>query len=307
MALNTFGGGPNDVTVDANGTTVGGVQLTAWTTKARTQQVTELYAVDGITLLPGYVTSSNEAAPRRGRWVFKAPDLHSVLWMWDGNPANEPWPVAAVEVSQKVGDAITKSDKAVQDAASAVSTANAASSAASAANARSTDAMDTAQAAADEIGSVKAQQDNLVATAPTIDELVQTVVLPSWGTTTSAVESSNVTHTIWIAPFACTLVWAALSFEYLNIPESDTNYWQLQFTRSRDGATADIVSKTTRPLASGGEGVTARRCWDFEGMAWSTANAELLPGDLVLLRTAKTGAPPNIQLPATIVFRYVPA
>lgn len=151
MALNTFGASPDDVTTDSDGTTVGGIQLTVWTTKSRSVQVNSLYAVDGVTPLPGYVTSSTAAPPARGRYEFKASDSYSLLWLWDGNPANEAWPIAAQEALADVGPAILKADQASVDAAAAQASAASADSKATTADNRSTDALTEAQAARDDV------------------------------------------------------------------------------------------------------------------------------------------------------------
>ena len=154
---------------------------------------------------------------------------------------------------------------------------------------------------------MKTQLDAVQSTGPTIDELVQTVVIPAWGTVSSATENGPVTHTVWIAPFDCSITWAAMSFDYWTLPENDTDYWQFQLTRGRGTDRANIVSKTTQTTGTGGEGITARTFWGFSGFVWDTNAAKMTAGDLLLLRTAKTGAPIDVQLPMTITFRYVPA
>lgn len=168
-------------------------------------------------------------------------------------------------------------------------------------------ARDEAQAAADSAASLKTQLDAVQSTVPTIDELVQTVVISTWGTAGSTVENGPVTHTVWIAPFDCSITWAAMSFDYWTLAESDSNYWQFQFTRGRGADRANIVSKTTMSTGSGGEGITARTFWGFSGFVWDTNAAKMQAGDLLLLRTAKTGSPADVQLPMTVTFRYVPA
>lgn len=126
MALWTFGGGTADVTVDeSTGATAGGVQLTAWTSRTGGVQVTDLYDVDGVTALPGYVTSQVSTDPSvRGRVLFKAPDAYSALFLWDGDPGHDRWGVLAVEVTTLLKGAIDKSGQALTDAASAQATAD---------------------------------------------------------------------------------------------------------------------------------------------------------------------------------------
>lgn len=147
MALNTFGGGPNDVVQDSDGTTVGGVQLTVWTTKSRAVKVMSLFELDGVTPLPGYVMSSTAAVPARGRIEFMAPDAYSLLWLWDGNPANDPWAVPAQEALTDIALAITKADLASANAATASVDAAAAVAASTTADNRSTEALAKAEQA----------------------------------------------------------------------------------------------------------------------------------------------------------------
>ena len=104
MALNTFGGTPADVVTDTAGNVValdgGGspIELTVYTSAARTTQVTALFAMDGTTPLPGYVVPVNDpGGPNHGRLRFKASDAYPALWLWDGNPASDSWLIWARE------------------------------------------------------------------------------------------------------------------------------------------------------------------------------------------------------------------
>lgn len=111
MALNTFGGTPADVVTDATGNVValdtGGdpIELTVYTSAARTTQVTALFAMDGTTPLPGYVTPVNDpGGPNHGRLRFKASDAYPALWLWDGNPGSDSWLIWSREAPSQLND-----------------------------------------------------------------------------------------------------------------------------------------------------------------------------------------------------------
>lgn len=209
-------------------------------------------------------------------------------------------------------EAITAGAASAAAAAASATTASgyataAATSAASAASAATTAAAAAVAPLSTQVTGLTAQQTALEQTTLGIDEIAYPILIPSWGTTPAAVESSGVTHTIWIAPFSCTVTGFIASFDYWNFTANDTNYWSIDLTRSRAGTTATMVTKTTKTPGSGGEGVTARRPWDYAGQTWNTTNAQMVAGDLLLLRTGPTGTPANLQLPLTGVLRVIPA
>lgn len=158
MALNTFGGSPSDVLTNSAGDVIarytGGanagqpIRLTVWTSQDRSTQVTTLYAMDGVTALPGYVTPvTSLSSANYGRVMFRASDAYAALWLWDGNPASDPWLVWARETPGRVSGAVTQAAEAADDAAAASAAAVNAAQVAGAADSRSRAAMDTADAA----------------------------------------------------------------------------------------------------------------------------------------------------------------
>ena len=156
-----------------------------------------------------------------------------------------------------------------------------------------------------DLDAVKAQQDALTGSAVTVSELVQSGIIASYSSTATPAsqEASGASHSLWIAPFACTITWAALSFEYWSRTLDNTNYWQFVLQRYRAGAYAQIVAKDTRV---GSEAITARTPWQFTGASFNLTNATLQENDILILSTVKGGAPPAIQWPMQYTFRYQP-
>lgn len=155
MALNTFDSliqdpAGNSVAVYSSGPSAGQpIQLTCWTTVERTTQVTALYAMDGTTLLPGYVSPVNSpGTAEHGRIHFKASDAYPALWLWDGNVANTPWLVWSRQVPAQTATAISQSAAALVAATAAAGAVADAVDTADAAEARSIDAETAAAEAA---------------------------------------------------------------------------------------------------------------------------------------------------------------
>lgn len=151
MALFTFGGGTADVVTNASGDVQPGVQLTVWTSSSRTTQITALYEDDGVTPLPGYVTTDAQ-----GRYLFRASDAYTSLWLWDGNPSITPWLVIAHEAVDQIGEAITQAAQASADASTALAGATTATATSEAAETRSVAAEAAAEQALETVDAVAA-------------------------------------------------------------------------------------------------------------------------------------------------------
>lgn len=123
MALTLYGGGPADITTDATGQVVGGVQMQVWTARTGGARVTDLRGTDG-TQLPGVVTSATTAGPDEGRVQFQASDEYLVLWMDRGY--GDRWQVVTSRLMELTQIAINTSSSAAATAASAASDATAA-------------------------------------------------------------------------------------------------------------------------------------------------------------------------------------
>lgn len=116
MALRTFGGGPADITSDATGQVVPGVQLQVFNAAVGGQRVTELYDTTG-SPLPGVVTSSDDPQ-KLGRIEFAAAEEYSVLFLDPGYGMR--WVVPAREAFNLTAAAVAKAERAIELAENAV-------------------------------------------------------------------------------------------------------------------------------------------------------------------------------------------
>lgn len=131
MALNTFGGGPADITTDSSGNVVGGIQLKAYTAPNGGQRVTALFDTEGEPL-PGAVVSSVEGDDI-GRVLFQASDSYDQLFLDSGKgprwvvPSREVFSATSIALSKASEaldvseDAYEKSDTALRSATDALS------------------------------------------------------------------------------------------------------------------------------------------------------------------------------------------
>lgn len=109
MALRTFGGGPADVTSDANGDVITGVTLQVYTAVVGGQRVTELYDRNG-TPLPAVVISSSEA-DILGRITFQADSQYDVLFLDPGYGMR--WAVGAQDAFSAASTALSRATDAL--------------------------------------------------------------------------------------------------------------------------------------------------------------------------------------------------
>jgi hypothetical protein len=156
-----------------------------------------------------------------------------------------------------------------------------------------------------DLDAVKAQQDALAGSAVTVSELVQSGIITSYssGATPASQEANGASHSLWIAPFDCTITWMALSFEYFNLAMDNTNYWAFYLQRYRAGVFDTISYKDTR---IGSEAIVRRTPWQYTGASYNITNAAMKENDILMLTTVKTGAPAAIQWPMQYTFRYQP-
>ena len=116
MALRTFGGGPADVTSDANGDVVSGVSLQVYTAVTGGQRVTELYDRNG-TPLPAVVMSSSEA-DMLGRITFQADSQYDVLFLDPGYGMR--WAIGAQDAFSAASTALSRATDALAIASQTV-------------------------------------------------------------------------------------------------------------------------------------------------------------------------------------------
>ena len=145
-----------------------------------------------------------------------------------------------------------------------------------------------------QISGLEAQQTQLMSVAATIDELSFTFTA-----------SSNAENPVWAAPFPCQVVACTAVFS-AGIAASDTTYEVVTLAKrpaSAPATPATIVTKTSQ--ATGGEGVTAWKAWDFAGATWDPAAQTFATGDVLTVAIPNVGTP-NLGS-ARLTIRYVPA
>lgn len=276
MALNTFDAG---VIQDQAGNVVAGYRIDVYTAATGGSPVTALYDMTGI-LLPGYVLSSSEVGPNRGRVRFQASDAFSLLWADDGNPASDRWPVPAVETYTQLGGVYSTSAQAVTTA---------------------TDAQTTATSAATKADATQAQQTALMTTVATID-------VPSKGVVINRASSITATTTIGVGAsmLAEKIASCTLAFDLASVAASDTNYWTISLIAARAGVddSTPMVTKTTK--ATAGQAIVPLAPWKFSGAVFNTTLQLMAEGDVLRVKFVPTGAPAAITSPFTVSWRGVP-
>lgn len=264
----------DQVTADAAGNVVGGVQLTVWDSMKAGVQVTDLYDYFTDAPLPGYVTT--QVTPPNvndvGRPMFASHnDAYGLLFLDRGY--GERWPVVALEVWPQIAVAASAAVNAAASAAAAEQSAS--DSAASSAS-----AVSIAQA-------TQAQQDQYAGQSATVDELAIANRMP--GTAEWA---------LFVAPYACTLTDLIASFSGYALSGS-TNTATLELAKwDASGIRSVICSKSTSE-----EALTAWLAWDLSGAAW--ANQQLAAGDVVTAKITTTGTVTGLPNPL-LTLRYRP-
>ena len=111
---------------------------------------------------------------------------------------------------------------------------------------------------------------------------------------------------VFVAPHALRMDQVSMAFGAA-VAGSATDYWTVTLSRRRAGTSQVFLTKTTRPVTSGGDGepITALAPWNFAGLAFGTY-AVFGAGDLLVVSLTPTGAPPALAAPA-FTFRAMPS
>lgn len=296
----TFGGGSAEVTRDKGGMiTTHDAQgnlmaFTVWDAQVGGNQITDLLDYQG-NPLPGTVSPiPDPASLDEGLILFYARNSFPAVFLDRGVPGSVRIALWAREMAALMPATIDKADTALTNSTSALADVDSA-------NTNASDAVSTANA-------TQAQQTQLMTVTPTVDELsVASTVNGAWiaGAWSQTLTTTNSTMGLWSAPFACKVVWAAVSWDNWSFTANDTNYWNVTLRRM-DAAKAqyDITVKGTK--VTGGESVVNRVTWVLNGGAWNTAAALFAAKDLLCIDVAPVGAPAAMKFPITATFRYQP-
>lgn len=160
-----------------------------------------------------------------------------------------------------------------------------------------------------ELDALSAQQALLMASAATIEEVQGGAYINgrwSSGTLVQTLAAAAGQHivTAWIAPWACTILSLDVVVETNSITADDTNFLTLDFRRLRAGTTSVIATKTTK--VTGGEAITNRVPWSFDGASWDPTAKVFAKGDMLQLRWSATGTA-VLTYPFGYTFRVAPS
>ncbi len=147
----------------------------------------------------------------------------------------------------------------------------------------------------------------LQTTTPTLEEQWFSHGVQGWVDANGLINRSVGGHrsTIMVAPVACRVLSAVVSFEYFGCPESDTAYWSLGLQKGSGTSFTDITTKSTQITGANANGeITPRTAWSFDSGNWG--NADLAAGQLLVVNFTRVGSAPNILYPATYTVRYRP-
>lgn len=150
-----------------------------------------------------------------------------------------------------------------------------------------------------------AELEAVKASTPTLEELPFSFLVPCWNNGIDKLTSANA-MTFLVAPIPLRVLSIALSFEYMNLPASDTAYWTLTAKKgSNPGGWTDVAARSTQntgALANGG--IVSRSKWTFDAAAWG--NADLAAGDLLRVDFVPSGSVASLDLPFTVTIRTRP-
>lgn len=149
-----------------------------------------------------------------------------------------------------------------------------------------------------------AQVAALQESVPTLEDLLFSTTIPSWGSTTPACTLTASTRlTLMVAPMPVRILSVALSPEYQTLAASDTAYWTAALERGSGGSFPDLAVRSTQATGpNAGGGLAQRAPWTFDAAAW--AGADLAAGDLLTVNWYPTGGVAALQLPQTYTVRY---
>jgi hypothetical protein len=138
----------------------------------------------------------------------------------------------------------------------------------------------------------------------TIEELTHGTLLDT------AVDGSS---PLFVAPFPCEILWAALLVGRLAgplQPTSDTDFWDVQLRRFRDASPVIVARKTTRhsagPDLPAGEAISHRVPWTFDAAVFDKSARVLQANDALDVAFVATGSPVALGRPLYAQVRYRP-
>lgn len=144
-------------------------------------------------------------------------------------------------------------------------------------------------------------------TTPILEELCFSFGIQSWVDGNGAVTRSPLNHraTIFIAPMACRILSASVSFEYWTCAANDTNFWEFSLEKGSGVSFPNIAYKTTQITGTNANGgILPRTAWTMDSANWG--NADMAKGQLLAVNLARVGTPPTIAYPAAWTVRYRP-
>lgn len=139
---------------------------------------------------------------------------------------------------------------------------------------------------------------------PTLEDLLFSTTIPSWGSATPSCTISTSTRlTLMVAPIPVRILSVSFSSEYQTLAASDTSYWTAALERGQGATFPDLAVRTTQATgANANGGISQRSAWTFDAAAW--ASTDLAAGDLLTVNWYPTGSPAALQLPQTYTVRY---
>lgn len=153
-----------------------------------------------------------------------------------------------------------------------------------------------------------AQIEALTQQIPTLEDLLVSTTIPCWRASGNPATfiSGSTALTLLVAPIPLRVLSVALSFEYMNLAASDTNYWRAELNRGSGASFTVFATRSTQNTgANAGGGIAQRRAWTFDAAAWSPS--DLNAGDLLRVTFTPVGNPAEpIGLPMTVTIRYRP-
>jgi hypothetical protein len=146
----------------------------------------------------------------------------------------------------------------------------------------------------------------LQAATPTHEDLLASMTIPCWGSSTPSCTITGSTRlTLMVVPIPLRILSVGISLEYQTLAASDTNFWTCALERGSGGSYPDMALRSTQNTgANANGGITARTPWTFDAAAW--ASTDLAAGDLLTANWYPAGSPAALQFPQTFTIRYRP-
>jgi hypothetical protein len=152
------------------------------------------------------------------------------------------------------------------------------------------------------LGLVAGRVTQLEVSTPTLEEQIFSLVIDGWQGASTLTSPQRMT--LMVAPWPIRVLSVGISFDYANVPASNTNYWRAVLEKSEvGGAFPDITAKSTQSTGAEANGaIVARRSWTFDSGNWG--NADIAKGQLLSLYWQETGAPTGLKLPMAVTVGY---